>query len=238
MTIPVFYINRDCDTARRVHIENQLGRLGISATRIAAVEGRNVPDWLRSYYDLRLTPGEVGCSASHLTSYKKLGNDNLEFAVILEDDAILEPDFLETVAEAVRIAPPGWDIIRLTKGNKSPLQILAQTTTGRSLVRYFKIPVGAMALIVSASGAKKLLRPRLIKAAIDVEIRNPWHLDLSVFGIAPPVASTASIEELPSTIRVRSWARISGRHASKPRRFWYNLSTFGVFTYLKIRIFG
>jgi glycosyl transferase family 25 len=235
VTIPVFYINRDRDTARRLHIEEQLDRLGISASRFPAIEGRNIPDWLRPYYDLTLTPGEVGCSASHLMIYAKIRDNNLGYAVVLEDDAVLEPDFMETVAAAVQIAPPHWDVIRLTLENKSPLQILAQTTPGRSLIRYFKIPAGTAALIVSASGARQLLQPRLVKAAIDVEIRTPWHLDLNVFGIAPPIASTVSVQEMPSTIHIRSLARISGKHTSAPRRFLFNLSTMGLLSYVKAR---
>src|SRR6185312_4889171 len=113
MIVPIFYINRDRDADRRLHIEQEFERLGIEAVRIPGVEGRSVPTWLEPYYDGRLSPGEVGCSASHLTIYAIIRDRGLPYAVVIEDDARLSDDFLETVKDAVRVAPSHWDVIRL-----------------------------------------------------------------------------------------------------------------------------
>lgn len=232
MNIPIFYINRDCDTDRRVHIESELQRIGLTATRITGVEGRNVPDWLTPYYDTTLSPGEVGCSASHLKCYAMIRDQNLGCAVIFEDDASLSSDFVEAVTEAVRLAPPHWDVIRLSSDNKWPVQILSRVTSDRSLIRYTKIPVGTAGLVVSASGARMLLNPRTIKAAIDVEIRSPWDLGLDVYGVFPaPVTPNG---EIPSTIPDRSGARVTRKHASTMTRLVFNLKTIGVGAYLKL----
>jgi glycosyl transferase family 25 len=234
MDIPVFYINRDCDLDRRKHIESELTRLGLIATRVAGVEGRNVPDWLSPYYDLTLSPGEIGCSASHLICYAAIRDLNLGYGVILEDDANLSPDFIDTVTESVRIAPPHWDVIRLSCDNKWPVQILSNVTSKRSLIRYTKIPVGTAGIIVSAAGARMLLTPRRIKGAIDVEIRTPWDLGLNVYGVYPAPITTN--DAIPSTIPIRSGARVTKKHASTTRRFLFNLKTIGAWTYFKIWI--
>lgn len=225
MAIPVFYINRDCDTARRERIERQLDRAGLDPVRISGVDGRAVPEWLKSYFDDRMTPGEVGCSASHLLAYSAIRERNLGYAAILEDDAEITDDFVETIIEVVNLVPANWDVIRLTRPGKNALQLLGKTETGHSLVRYFKIPVGAAALLVSSSGAKKLLRPRLIKDPIDGEIRYPWRLGLNVYGLAPHIAGGAGVSEVPSTITERSKSRSAGRVSIGLHRFAFNLRT-------------
>jgi len=230
--IQVFYINRDCDLERRAHIEKQLDRLGLLSTRIRGVDGRAVPEWLNGYYDDRLTPGEVGCSASHLTACAAIRDSNLPYAVILEDDAELTDDFEQTVLDAVRIAPRSWDVIRLTRPGKNALQIIAKTSTNHSLIRYSKIPVSAAGLMVSYAGAKKLLRPRLIKEPIDSEIRYPWQLDLNVLGIAPGVVAGIAPSIIRSTIEVRSKSRSSNKIIIGINRVAYNVRTIGILSYL------
>jgi len=230
--IRVFYINRDCDLERRVHIEKQLDRPGLVSIRIRGVDCRAVPEWLNDYYDDRLTPGEVGCSASHLTAYAAIRDSNLPYAVVLEDDAELTDDFEQTVLDAARIAPRGWDVIRLTRPGKNALQIIAKTSTNRSLIRYSKIPVSAAGLIVSYTGAQKLLRHRHIKDPIDAEIRYPWQLDLNVLGIAPGIVAGIGPSIIPSTIQVRSKSRTSNKVVIGLSRVAYNIRTIGLLSYL------
>ncbi len=204
MSIPAFYINLDRDTSRRELLEKEVARAGISAERLKAVDGRALPDWLKPYYDERLTPGEVGCSASHLVIYKSILDRGLPHALVLEDDARIADHFLATVERAIRRAPVDWDVIRLIDSSSRQRQVLAHLGGGRTLVRYLRIPRSTTAMIVSAAGARKLLTQRLVKEPIDVEIRWAWQLDLNVFGVEPPPVSQASERDLASTIPVRS----------------------------------
>src|SRR5450631_992879 len=90
-----FYINRDCDHDRRSHIESQLINVGMLGERTPAVDGLDVPDELRHYFfsseqkTTPLTPGEVGCYASHLKTLALIGKSGLKCALVLEDDALL-----------------------------------------------------------------------------------------------------------------------------------------------------
>ncbi len=65
--LPILFINRTQDRERRRCLEGELAGAGVSAERIAAVEGLAVPPELASYFwdsdrsASRLSPGEVGC---------------------------------------------------------------------------------------------------------------------------------------------------------------------------------
>ncbi|WP_045837010.1 glycosyltransferase family 25 protein [Hyphomicrobium sp. 99] len=230
MSVAVYYINRDCDHDRRNHIEAELARAGIQATRLSAVDGVRVPDWLVPYYrDSRLTPGEVGCSASHLSICARIRDEKLPCAVVLEDDAILPIGFLEIVRAALAVVPSDWDIIRMVRRPTRGCLVIDKIDATHNLIRYPYVPYGTAAIIVSASGAKKLLTQRSIVDAIDHEVRRPWSLDLNVYGIDPPPVTELSRELFPSTIVTRTRKRSNYRFT----RTIFNVRKLGMIGYLR-----
>lgn len=229
---PAFFINLDRDTARRKLIEAELARAGVAAERVAAVEGRAVPAWLQSYYGEALSDGEVGCSASHLVIYKRILERRLPFALVLEDDARLARKSAAAIQNAIEAAPVGWDVIRLVESSSQPFQTVAALGAGRNLVRYLRVPRSTTGLIVSASGAAKLLATRKIAEPIDVEIRWPWQLDLNVYGIEPPIVTQASGQDLESTIPDRS----RPRKLNQLRRLAFNVRKMGLIDYARCRL--
>ncbi|XDZ50208.1 glycosyltransferase family 25 protein [Neisseriaceae bacterium CLB008] len=93
----IFIINLEHQTEKRQFMQEQLDRLGLEAEFIAAVNGKSMSaDQLReavyNYDDCCLTAGEVGCSLSHISIYKKMVSENIKHALILEDDALLSDD--------------------------------------------------------------------------------------------------------------------------------------------------
>ena len=95
---PVFVINLDRSWQRREYMEGQANQLGLAYERISAVDGLNVPEWLRSEFDgpHTMSPGEVGCYASHLVVAQRI------------------------VCAAIDAAPPDWDLIHLSSVFKVP----------------------------------------------------------------------------------------------------------------------
>ncbi|RUO98258.1 glycosyltransferase family 25 protein [Hyphomicrobium sp.] len=225
---PTFYINLDRDVSRRTRLEEELASVCLHAERISAVDGCAVPDWLESFYDHRMSAGETGCSASHLVIYRMIVERGLPYALILEDDARLEPDCLRAIQAALKMVPRDWDIIRLIETSSRALQRLVDLGQGKSLVRYLRIPRSTTGLVVSQSGARKLLTPRLIKEPIDVEIRWPWQLDLNVYGIDPPPVTQASGIEVETTIQARSRPKKN----NQLQRMFFNIRKMGLGPYL------
>src|SRR5689334_19676770 len=108
-----FLINLDRSPDRLTHMQAQLAALDIKAERVSAVDGRDrVPAHLRSQFatSTNLTSAEVGCYASHLAVMEIIRDRQLPHAVVLEDDANLQPDFVAATTEAIAMAPHRWDI--------------------------------------------------------------------------------------------------------------------------------
>lgn len=91
----IFLINLDRSPDRLQFMENQLNKLNLPFERISAVDGRSlnmnrvdefaIRSKVEEWKDL-LTPNMIACSLSHYHIYKKMVEENIEMALILEDD--------------------------------------------------------------------------------------------------------------------------------------------------------
>lgn len=92
-----FIINLEKDIKRKEQIISQCVTFNLDYTVIPAVDGRKLSDDdLNKLIDPEkskgMTRGEIGCSLSHYHIYKKIIDENIKHALILEDDAKLEPN--------------------------------------------------------------------------------------------------------------------------------------------------
>lgn len=78
------------DSPRRKHIENQFSKIGLDFEFINAVNGKTEDFSTNPMVDWRkcnaMTNTEIAISLSHIKCYQKIVSENLEFAVIFEDD--------------------------------------------------------------------------------------------------------------------------------------------------------
>ena len=109
----IFVISLKQSVKRRKYISEQLDKLGLSFSFFDAYLGTyyyNNPE----YYDDKkakklihraLKAGEVGCALSHNAVYKKISDEQIPYALILEDDAILSddlPDLLNKIEQFIK----------------------------------------------------------------------------------------------------------------------------------------
>jgi glycosyl transferase, family 25 len=141
------------------------------------VNGLDVPAWLSEEFagPHALLPGEVGCYASHLVAAKQVVARDLSQAIILEDDAELQPGFMTLVSKAVGAAPAGWDIVHLSSVFKKSIIGVADLGEGHRLVRYTQWPANTAACVLSNKGARKILAPQHRFRPVDIERRYAWH---------------------------------------------------------------
>ena len=198
-----FYINLDRHPERRAFIEAQLSAARLPSERVAACDGRDldIPSFALPYFAAsdHLSEAQIACSVSHLEVMRLIVTRDLDAALVLEDDARIDPDIGTLVKDVTDKLPPGWDVVRLCRAPKRAVKPLFDLTGARQCVRYSRVPLGRAGYLVSNAGARKLLKPRRIVRPGDVEIAHPWLLDLDVYGVTPPPIMQERVA-LPSSI--------------------------------------
>lgn len=104
--LKIFYVNLDDSHDRNQQMIKQLDGLGLTYERISAVYGKDLTDEQKSfvnYHDFLLRmkrpmqDGEIGCAMSHRLIWQKMLDDNIEYALILEDDVVIDEDVLSVI---------------------------------------------------------------------------------------------------------------------------------------------
>lgn len=112
----VYVINLDRDAKRMAEMAQQCEALGIPFKRVPAVDGRKVaPHVLRQmatpFCQSFCTPSMIGCALSHMRVWKAVLRAGYARVLVLEDDAVLVPDFRDRLARALVDVPADFDLL-------------------------------------------------------------------------------------------------------------------------------
>lgn len=198
-------INLDRSTDRLAHITQEFARVGMAFERFRGVDRTGLPDSVKAYFcdasgrvASPLSPGEIGCYASHLAVWQRISAGDYGPAVLVcEDDMALPDDFGEIVAAVLGRAPKGWELINLSGRTKRAVVPVCEIADCRQLVRFSRDPGSLAAYLISREGARKLLRAGVRRRGADQDTRRPWAFGINTFGIYPPLpeASFASTND-------------------------------------------
>jgi glycosyl transferase family 25 len=199
MPLPVYLINLPRDAERRAHAHEQLRRCGLQGAVVfcGGVYGKGLSkDELARLFDAKangrrhpkvLTPGEIGCYASHLECWRAIAAAPAPAALVIEDDVCLDAD-LAGVAAQLLASGVGFDMVKLIG---RPRESVLRTVAGvgsRRLVEYLRPPSWTGAYLVSREGAAKLARARAtFFRPVDVDLRHWWEVDarFRLYGLIP-----------------------------------------------------
>ena len=209
----VFVINLDRSPERLEQMAMQLKNIGLDFERISAVDGNAQTDeFLNKYYSSKLNrkkyyvplkKTEIGCYISHLKACEKIVRDNLDYAIILEDDIILEPYF-EIIPDVINSIDKKWNYIKLIfSGRKKKIIERTPVDVGIfydfpyefELVKWKKPPFGTQAYAISKEGAVEFLKKRSVfYRPIDVNLQFTWETNLDVMGLIPQLGRHYNVE--------------------------------------------
>ncbi|OZB42335.1 MAG: glycosyl transferase [Alishewanella sp. 34-51-39] len=189
--------------------------------RIDAADGRALSEAeINQYYSAALNhrlhhkilkPGEKGAFISHIRCWQQIVEQQLDFALILEDDFlvdgdlpallkaiteltqpwILEDDFLvdgdlPALLKAITELTQPWHLLKLAMPNKQQKIIAGKQEPAFSLIHFKKNPISAVAQAVSLDGAKLLLARELpFGRPVDVSMQYSWQLGFQALGMWP-----------------------------------------------------
>jgi len=182
---PIFIINLASDIDKRKHMESVCESNNIDGRFIDAVYGKNLSSIeIQQIYDKNLaleesgrelTFGEIGCTLSHLHIYQTMMNENIEQAVVLEDDVLLTENFQKLI-DNVDLFPNDYDLMLLgyysdeVTEEITPANIWSRRKiiNGVSSQRLVLPTYGTHGYLINKSGAQKLLKElAIIKKPID-----------------------------------------------------------------------
>lgn len=211
--LPIFIINLDRRPDRKQLIESRLANLGIKNYKvIEAIDGKQLPENMDQIYDRKssiqlfrdLKPTEIACSLSHVEIAKTIINENLDYAVVLEDDAELTIDFKKFIDD-FDIEPNKFDFLFLGWfssneffNTKVKSTVAPYTVVNKNCISYLDNPEfnvgnisihkafypflyldfmnGTHAYIMSNAGAKKLFEFNYPVTSMSDHMHN-YHVD-------------------------------------------------------------
>ncbi|HMW03240.1 MAG TPA: glycosyltransferase family 25 protein [Acidobacteriota bacterium] len=197
---PIWVISLRRSTERRAHITQHLKEHNLPFEFFDAIDGQTLtPDQLACYdaqqacqcMGRELVPSEIAIALSHLTLYQRMVDQNLDEVLILEDDVVLKPEFLEILSRKSSF-PKGWELVLLchTWGILSAWyrQPIFRTT---EVVRFSRSAVSSAAYLLRQSGARKLLVAGYpIRVPSDHLTGGKIKTNVNLYGISPACAET------------------------------------------------
>lgn len=105
--VKTYVINLDKNPIRMAYMAEQLEKVGMAYERFPAVYGKSLSlkELSKSFSPFRWwcamgrpsTPGEIGCALSHCGVYRKIVDEGVPYALVLEDDVRLSVSLREVV---------------------------------------------------------------------------------------------------------------------------------------------
>jgi GR25 family glycosyltransferase involved in LPS biosynthesis len=109
----IWIINLARSKNRWEKISNSLNGYGIKYNRFNAIDGNCLsPPTLNQLSYWLTTSGMRGCYMSHYTLWQQFKQSNSKYFVVLEDDAIIHPNFLNMIQSAI-VEMPDFNFISL-----------------------------------------------------------------------------------------------------------------------------
>ena len=189
----IWLINLDRDTQRLARMQQQLVAMGLDYTRFAAIDGRAQADELAARVDAaayarnmgqNVTPGHVGCYASHVAVWEQVAQAPQPVALILEDNVVFHDDFLDSL-DAALAGAAAWDTLRFNCIRaKWPV---CQGYLGRYRLNAYIGPfTGNVTYLIKRDVAGRLAAGFWPQTrAHDHEMNRFFHHDFRQFGLEP-----------------------------------------------------
>jgi glycosyl transferase, family 25 len=229
---PVFVISLRRAAQRREASKSALDAIGLPFTFFDAIEGAKLDDAevARVYdadlnarqYKRPLSRPEIGCYLSHYELWRRIVEDNLEGAVILEDDFDAD-DALVKVIEEIEAAPPTGALVKLFSRKPVLGTTVACLRGERRLVAPKRVPGLTLGYALDRTAAEMLLVNALpFSRPLDMDIKHWWEFGLPVLVVDPPPLRIGELG-LASHITASRIEAASQANCGGMRRFMANI---------------
>ena len=232
-------INLDRAPDRLARASAQLAKLGLPWTRLPAVDARALSpeqralldeDAYRRKHGMAPSLGELGCYLSHVEVMRAFVQSGHEFALVLEDDVLLEAT-LPAVLGQLMAHPARWDVAKLSAVHSGTPQSYLRLTPGHSLAVMLTRCTGSSAYLMNRAAATAYLAQLLpMSLPYDHVFDQGWRFGLKFRLVTP--TPCGHDEQIASTIvttanrkfpKHRRWRAYAYRLVNELRRVRYGL---------------
>jgi glycosyl transferase family 25 len=239
--LQTWVINLDRAPERLARISVRLQQLRLPFKRLSAVDARHLTPQQRAALDepayrrkhgMAPVLGELGCYLSHLQAMHEFLASDAEFALVLEDDALLH-DSLPAVLQAMMQHGRRWDMAKLSAVHSgTPVPVL-ELAPGHRLAVMLSRCTGSSAYLMNRHAARVYAAGLLpMSLPYDHVFDQGWRFDLKIRLVTPTpcghdeqIAST--IVAPPGVTRKFHWTRRWAAYAYRLGNEWRRL-TYGV----------
>lgn len=158
----IFIINLASSTRRRATISAQCDATGLDYEFINAVNGHILTEAEIAQHtravNYAFKPGEIGCALSHITVYRRMKDEKIAQALILEDDALFTEQLSAVLSSPVMQLPKNSPTLVLLSGvNRYIDKAIAAVTETAHLYPVYSATT-AHAYVINLEAATRLLK--------------------------------------------------------------------------------
>ena len=229
MNIPAFLITLERATERRPHASWICLNVPLPCVALSAVDGTLMtPAAIDAVYQRQifspryphtLRRGEIGCFLSHRKAWQAIVDQNLDAALILEDDVTFDPQQLGDAIRFVAENMVSGDYIQFQVRDIDCLHPVIVGDEKHSLIQPCPTPLRTTAQIVTAAAAKRLLElTARIDRPVDAFLQLSWVTGVPMKVVQPCVVREISRQIGGSTLggNGRPWHERLKREILRP----------------------
>ena len=182
-----------------------------------------------------LYPAELGVYSSHHSVWKRFLNDGADQALILEDDVVIDWEFVEELTR-INLTNMSLKYLKLFNKNITPYRLVSEDFCRRTLIDCRGFPHGMQAYMVTRDGAAHFVDfCRQVRRPIDDELDRSWAHGIPNVAVFPfpaferhgPSTIGTTRYERHSLPRKLNLPRITIKFAEKIRRGWQRVTGYG-----------
>lgn len=200
--ISIFIVNLKKDKNKKEYIKQLCNKHNLQAIFVNAVYGKELSkDFINKVYSKddaikkfgrELDRGEIGCALSHRKIYEIMLQENISYALILEDDIEFDQGLVEVMKHKSEF-PNNWEIVLLGHhGIDRQVDTMGSFKYSKKLTKKYRIErpcemgFGTYGYLITLEGAKKLLdaTARIYKP-IDEYTGDDQYANLYIVNPAP-----------------------------------------------------
>ena len=220
MDIPTYIINLKGATERLAYVTKQLDQLNIPWERIDAVFGDQLPHPIPDYDEPKwekctgkmTNVRHLGCYFSHIQTCRTFLETDRPYALVLEDDATIDPK-IEAIIDGAFEYAEHWDLLRLSSFREGKFLVFGKLTDGFQIGYNTNILKNTAAYVINRKAAKLCIEKMLpAYLPIDIALDRDWEYGFKAACAIPfPVTQRKEIEsQIPRGKKIKRY-RLSSK---------------------------